>query len=59
MPGIKVVGPLPDAVQLVTVFSAGIFAAATEPRAARMLIEQLTTNAARSVYTAKGLEPAF
>ena len=59
VPGIKVVGPLPDAVQLVTVFSAGIFAAATEPRAARMLIEQLTTNAARSVYTAKGLEPAF
>jgi molybdate transport system substrate-binding protein len=57
--GIKVVGPLPDAVQLVTVFSAGIFMSANEPRAARMLIEQLTTNAARAVYTAKGLEPAF
>lgn len=57
--GIKVVGPLPAEVQLVTVFSAGIFAAAVEPRAARMLVEQLTTNAARSVYTAKGLEPAF
>ena len=59
MPGIKVVGPLPAEVQLVTVFSAGIFAAAAEPRAARMLVEQLTTNAARAVYTAKGLEPAF
>ena len=59
VPGIKVVGPLPDAVQLVTVFSAGIFSSAAEPRAARMLVEQLTTNAARSVYTAKGLEPAF
>jgi molybdate transport system substrate-binding protein len=57
--GIKVVGPLPDAVQLVTVFSAGTFASAVEPRAARMLVEQLTSNAARAVYTAKGLEPAF
>ena len=59
VPGIKVVGPLPAEVQLVTVFSAGIFCAATEPRAARMLVEQLTTNAARAVYTSKGLEPAF
>jgi molybdate transport system substrate-binding protein len=59
VPGIKVVGPLPGPVQLVTVFSAGIFSSAAEPRAARMLVEQLTTNAARSVYTAKGLEPAF
>ena len=57
--GIKVVGPLPAEVQLVTVFSAGTFASAAEPRAARMLVEQLTTNAARSVYTSKGLEPAF
>ncbi|MPZ37342.1 MAG: ABC transporter substrate-binding protein [Rhizobiales bacterium] len=57
--GIKVVGPLPDPVQLVTVFSAGIFSSAAEPRAARMLVEQLTTNAARSLYIAKGLEPAF
>jgi molybdate transport system substrate-binding protein len=57
--GIKVVGPLPSEVQLVTVFSAGTFTSAVEPRAARMLVEQLTTNAARPVYTAKGLEPAF
>ncbi len=57
--GIKVIAPLPAEVQLVTIFSAGIFAAAAEPRAARMLVEQLTTNAARTLYTAKGLEPAF
>jgi molybdate transport system substrate-binding protein len=57
--GIKVIGPLPDAVQLVTVFSAGIFSSASQPRAARMLVEQLTTNAARPLYAAKGLEPAF
>jgi len=59
VPGIKVVGPLPSEVQLVTVFSAGTFASAVEPRAARMLVEQLTTNTARAVYTSKGLEPAF
>jgi molybdate transport system substrate-binding protein len=57
--GIKVVGPLPAEVQLVTVFSAGIFSSTSEPRAARMLVAELTSNAARALYTAKGLEPAF
>jgi molybdate transport system substrate-binding protein len=57
--GIKVIAPLPAEVQLVTIFSAGIFTAAVEPRAARMLVEQLTTNAARALYTEKGLEPVF
>jgi molybdate transport system substrate-binding protein len=59
VPGVKVVGPLPPEVQLVTVFSAGTFVAATEPRAARMLVAELTSNTARAVYSAKGLEPAF
>jgi molybdate transport system substrate-binding protein len=59
VPGVKVIGPLPSEVQLVTVFSAGIFASAAEPRAARMLVAELTSNAARALYTAKGLEPAF
>jgi len=59
VPHIKVIGPLPDAVQLVTVFSAGIFADAQEPRAARMLVEHLVDVATRALYTSKGLEPAF
>lgn len=59
VPGVKVIGPLPAEVQLVTVFSAGIFASAAEPRAARMLVAELTSNAARPLYSAKGLEPAF
>jgi molybdate transport system substrate-binding protein len=57
--GIKVVGPLPAEVQLVTVFSAGVFSSAAEPRAARMLVDELTSNAARALYSAKGLEPAL
>jgi molybdate transport system substrate-binding protein len=59
VPGITVIGPLPDAVQLVTVFSAGVFAAATNPDAAHMLVERFTDAAAKTLYTAKGLEPAF
>jgi molybdate transport system substrate-binding protein len=59
VPGIKVVGPLPDAVQLVTVFSAGIFSSAKEPQAARKLIVHLAADATRALYTAKGLQPAF
>jgi molybdate transport system substrate-binding protein len=57
--GIKVVGPLPAEVQLTTVFSAGLFSSASDPRAAGMLVAELTSNAARALYTAKGLEPAF
>jgi molybdate transport system substrate-binding protein len=57
--GIKVIGPLPDAVQLVTVFSAGTFASTSEPQAARTLVETLSDSASRSLYEAKGLEPAF
>lgn len=59
VPHIKVIGPLPDDVQRVTVFSAGAFADAVEPRAARMLAEQFTDDTARTLYTSKGLEPAF
>jgi molybdate transport system substrate-binding protein len=59
IPGINVVGPLPGPVQLVTVFSAGIFSSATEAQAARALIGQFTAGSTRALYTAKGLQPAF
>ena len=59
VPGIKVVGPLPDSVQRVTVFSAGIFSSAKEPQAARTLVEQLAASTTRALYSAKGLQPAF
>jgi molybdate transport system substrate-binding protein len=41
VPGIDIVGPLPDAVQKVTYFSAGIPFDAANPAGARALMERL------------------
>jgi len=57
VPGIEVVGPLPAALQKVTVFSAGIFADAREAEVAQALVEALTSQASRAVYVCKGMEP--
>jgi molybdate transport system substrate-binding protein len=56
--GIDVVGPLPDELQSVTLFTAVIPAAANYPDAGRALIDFLVTPAAKSVIKARGLEPA-
>lgn len=58
VPGIEVVGPLPDELQKTTTFSAGLFTGAQEAAAAQSLVTALTASAARPVYTAKGMEPA-
>jgi molybdate transport system substrate-binding protein len=58
VPGSVLVGPIPDAVQARTMFSAGVAAKAANPDAAAALIRCLTAPAARSLATAKGLEPA-
>jgi molybdate transport system substrate-binding protein len=57
VPGIEIVGPLPDEMQKVTVFSAGLFAGASEPQVAKALVALLTSAAARPVYERKGMEP--
>lgn len=56
--GIDIVGPLPAELQSVTPFVAAIPASARRPEAARVLLDFLVTPAAKSVITAKGLEPA-
>ena len=56
--GIDVVGPLPRELQSVTPFVAGISANASDPAAAKALIDFLTTPEAKRVIKAKGLEPA-
>src|SRR3989441_5964514 len=57
VPGIDYVGPLPPEVQKVTVFSAGVAAAAKAPDAARALIAFLASPAAATVIKKSGLEP--
>jgi molybdate transport system substrate-binding protein len=55
--GVDYVGPLPDEVQRVTVFAAGITAGAREPGAARALIRFIASPAAAPVIIRTGLDP--
>ena len=55
--GIDIVGPLPDSLQKVTVFSAGIATVSKEPEAGKALIQFLTSPAARKMIVDSGLEP--
>jgi ABC-type molybdate transport system substrate-binding protein len=55
--GIDYVGPLPPDVQHITVFSAGLHAAARAPEAARALLEFLTGPQAAAVIRHCGMEP--
>lgn len=57
VPGAVVIGPFPVDLQDYIVFTAGIGAASTEPQAARILLDYLKSQAARSVMKAQGLEP--
>ncbi len=57
IPGITFAGLIPQAVQKVTVYAAGLSAHAAEPAAGRALIHYLASPAARPVLTKNGLEP--
>jgi molybdate transport system substrate-binding protein len=57
-PGIEVVGPLPAAIQTVTIFSGGIAASGTRPDAARALLEYMASPAASPVKQRYGLDAA-
>jgi molybdate transport system substrate-binding protein len=56
--GVDYVGPLPDDVQHITVFAAGIHAAAPEPHAAKALLKFLTAPQAAAAIRHSGMEPA-
>ena len=58
VPGIDYVGPLPPEIQETTVFSAGIPATASQPDAARALIDYLKSPAAAATIRTCGMEPA-
>jgi molybdate transport system substrate-binding protein len=57
IPGIDIVGPLPDGLQKVTVFSAGIATVSKEPEAGKALIRFLGSPVARETIVNSGLEP--
>ena len=57
VPGITIVGPLPEGAQEVTIFSAAIVNGAKNPVEARKLIDFLSSPAAAPIVKQTGLEP--
>jgi molybdate transport system substrate-binding protein len=56
--GIEVLGPLPAAVQVLTIFSAGVGVRSTQPRMAREFLAYLVSAAAAEAKRRHGMEPA-
>ncbi len=55
--GVDFAGPFPDALQLYTIFSAGVGAAAGDRAAATALVEALGAPSAAALFKVHGLEP--
>jgi molybdate transport system substrate-binding protein len=55
--GIDIVGPLPNELQQITVFSAGIATVSKEPEAGKTLIKFLGSPAAHDVIVKSGMDP--
>ena len=58
IPGIDIIGPLPAEIQVVTVFSGGVHAAAEEADAARAWLAFITSPQSAPVLRRHGMEPA-
>ncbi len=56
--GVQVLGPLPDPVQIVTTFSAGIGAASTQADAAAALLHFMASPEAADAKQRQGMQPA-
>jgi molybdate transport system substrate-binding protein len=56
--GIHVIGPIPEGVQQITIFSAGITTTAKAPTAARRLVDYLVSEKSWPAIRRAGLEPA-
>jgi molybdate transport system substrate-binding protein len=57
VPGIDIVGPIPDSLQKITVFSGGIVTTAQHADAAKALLTFLASPAASGIVTKTGLDP--
>ena len=58
VPGIDIVGPLPEPLQKLTWFSAGIAADAADPKGAAALLDALRSDASRAAMRQGGMTPA-
>lgn len=58
LPGITVLGPLPDAIQINTIFSAGVCKSSTQPEAVRALLAFMASPAAAATIRRNGMAPA-
>ena len=58
VPGVEIVGPLPDEAQKVTTFAAAVMAGSVDRDLAERFVASLTTEAAFAAYDAAGLDPA-
>ncbi len=58
VPGVEIVGPLPDAAQKVTTFAAAVMTGSAHRDLAERFVASLTTEAAFAAYDAAGLDPA-
>lgn len=56
--GIEILGPLPAAIQLITVFSGGVSAQSADPQAARVLLQFLASPAVAPIKRRFGMEGA-
>lgn len=58
LPGIDVLGPLPDPIQIVTTFSGAVTATSARPDAGRALLSYLASPAGDVAKRRRGMEPA-
>ncbi|HSV80936.1 MAG TPA: substrate-binding domain-containing protein [Ramlibacter sp.] len=58
VPGVTIVGPLPEAIQITTTFSGGVCAASQQPDAVRALLGFLASPAAADTIRRNGMTPA-
>ena len=58
VPGVDVVGPIPEQLQIKIGFAAGLSASTKEPEAAKALIRFLSAPSAATTLKTKGVEPA-